>query len=497
MIEAEPNAADSAAQRYKSIAEGVRALVHQVNSLKQFLRPEELEKFRRNQGEKLADEIEAQRRDSLGSAEQKLLVWSAYAVEFLGAFGDLPSRQPDGTWTAGSFSMFHWEYGFEVRAESGKPVAVIEGRARQEGDSWFDFVIGTEASDVFTTLTGEDYVSDSGGLDFIEGGEGEDEFLVGWDTNGQYNVRQSWANPAEWTLINTGTTGLSRYTVTLGANGTRTVNGADGRISRLHGFETVSFVGGAFGSDGGDTLYGRYGVADILVGLSGSDTFSGGGGNDTIHAGDGDDVIRIGADGGQASVIGGAGTDTIEATADNIAIRLSFLSGVEAITANGHAGVYVLGTAHGDLFDFTRTALTGITQISSGGGDDTVIGSGGGDVIAGGLGRDLIAGAGGADRFRLFDAADSAVGDADFLIDFSTADGDRIDLQIIDPDPVAKYNQTFTFVGSAAFSAKGQVRAEVQADGNTHVYGTANGSTPYFEIVLSGRHGLQASDFVL
>ena len=73
------------------------------------------------------------------------------------------------------------------------------------------------------------------------------------------------------------------------------------------------------------------------------------------------------------------------------------------------------------------------------GGDDIIFGTGGSDVISGGAGNDVIIGGGGADVlsggsgadvFRYLSASDSGVawGDFDTIMDFNSAEGDRIDL---------------------------------------------------------------------
>jgi hypothetical protein len=66
---------------------------------------------------------------------------------------------------------------------------------------------------------------------------------------------------------------------------------------------------------------------------------------------------------------GGAGTDTIVAMADNTVIGLRSFSGIETITANGHAGVSISGDAAANTLNFANVTLTGITRIY---GNDTI-----------------------------------------------------------------------------------------------------------------------------
>ena len=156
------------------------------------------------------------------------------------------------------------------------------------------------------------------------------------------------------------------------------------------------------------------------------------------------------------------------------------------------AATYILG-ANVETLSFIGTgAFTGTGNALA----NAITGGAGADTLLGGGGRDTLTGGAGADLFRLTAAIDSAAG-ADLITDFSVAGGDKLDLSALDADPALGGNQAFGFVGSAAFTGKGQVRAEVQADGNTHVFGTTSGTTPGFEVVLAGTVALQTSSFVL
>ena len=150
------------------------------------------------------------------------------------------------------------------------------------------------------------------------------------------------------------------------------------------------------GSAGGDTIDGGTGN-DGLNGGAGNDTLIGGIGNDILSGNDGDDRFLIGAGGGSDSFDGGNDTDTIAATADNVAIGITSIIGVEAITAGGHSNVSLAGTTAADVLDFSGTTLTGIVSINGGSGNDTITGSVGSDSIDGGSGNDALNGGAGAD----------------------------------------------------------------------------------------------------
>jgi VCBS repeat-containing protein len=139
---------------------------------------------------------------------------------------------------------------------------------------------------------------------------------------------------------------------------------------------------------------------DIISTLGGNDVIRGSAGNDTISAGAGDDVITfVGTANGHDSIDGGDGNDEIRALSNNAVIGLSALSNVETISGQAFTGVKILGSAAGDLLDFTNVVLTGITNIDGAAGNDTITGSGDADTITGGTGNDVLSGGGGNDTF--------------------------------------------------------------------------------------------------
>jgi hypothetical protein len=85
----------------------------------------------------------------------------------------------------------------------------------------------------------------------------------------------------------------------------------------------------------------------------------------------------------------------------------------------------------------------------------------------------------------------------DTVLDFSHAQGDRLDLSIIDANDTLAGNQAFTFIGGAAFSgdATGQLRYDSVAG---IVYASTDADADAeFAIALSGQPALVAADFIL
>lgn len=133
-------------------------------------------------------------------------------------------------------------------------------------------------------------------------------------------------------------------------------------------------------------------------------------------------------------------------------------------------------------------------------GDDAaniLTGLDGDDVIIGDGGRDSLSGGGGADRFRFDRADDSMPLTSDAILDFSQADGDRIDLSGIDARPSLLFDDAFTLVGGNSFTAAGQLRVWHDR-GDTFVAGNVDAdAAAEFVIKLEGNIDLTAADFIL
>ncbi len=214
------------------------------------------------------------------------------------------------------------------------------------------------------------------------------------------------------------------------------------------------------------------------------------------------------ADGFDAIDSGTGSFDAIRAQAANTAIGLQAVYNVEQINANGFAGVYVTGDGSANTFSLTGTLLTGICLVGGVGGDDWMVGSGGADDIRGGpgadrlagwIGADLLRGDAGADRFQYYGTAESTATTRNRIVDFTQADGDRLDLVGIDADAGTAGDQAFVLVGGAAFSGvAGELRYALDGAGDTLVQADTNGdATADFELVLAGAITLTAADHML
>ena len=107
----------------------------------------------------------------------------------------------------------------------------------------------------------------------------------------------------------------------------------------------------------------------------------------------------------------------------------------------------------------------------------------------------------GANIFQYDSLADSTVSASgrDTIEDFNAAQGDKIDLRLIDANAKLAGDQAFTFIGTKAFDGHhaGELDYAISG-GDTFIYGETNGGKlAGFSIELLGAHGLTAADFKL
>jgi Ca2+-binding RTX toxin-like protein len=215
-------------------------------------------------------------------------------------------------------------------------------------------------------------------------------------------------------------------------------------------------------------------TSGVVTGTAGNDVLFAPG-PDLAVGGAGNDVYLVDHVDDRPTEAVGEGFDTVYAS---VGYTLPDASEIEFLIANaGATGLALTGNA------FANT-------IFGGGGDDTIAGGGGADMLFGGLGADV---------FALLALTDSTVDPTgqDIIGDFSALAGDLIGLSAIDANSLLGGNQAFAFIGDAAFSAAGQVRAEI-VGGMTVVSGDVNGDgSADFALRLTGAHTLNAGNFIL
>ena len=327
----------------------------------------------------------------------------------------------------------------------------------------------------------------------------------------------------------------------------------DGQVFGGTGDDRMDFrgtgllAGTVFGGAGSDTILGTEGD-DTISGDGDGDTLRGGGGDDELWGGDGDDIVRGGAGddtiaggSGSSTLYGGLGDDTIfidvnsegpfsDLTAHGGAGNDAILGGLQADNISGGDGDDTLqGGSAADLLSGNAGAdlLDGGTEndiLNGGAGDDTLLGGDQRDVLSGDTGDDSLDG--GADRDTLFGGtgSDTLTGGlsfdemtgglgSDLFVFAATAHigttpaardkingfvtgQDLIDLIAIDANIFAAGNQSFTFIGTAAFtSVAGQLR---YSPVNGLLQGDADGDgVTDFSLELVSRPIITVADIVL
>ncbi len=274
----------------------------------------------------------------------------------------------------------------------------------------------------------------------------------------------------------------------------------------------------ALGGAGGDTLIGSETAntldggagADVLRGNGGDDHLTGGAGNDTLDGGSGNDTLAGGED--NDTLIGGAGNDTLDGgdgsdtasyATSTATVKVSLAITTAQATGGGGNDTLIsienlTGGSGADLLVGNGDANT----LDGGSGADQIVGGDGADILVGGAGRDVLAGGGGGDTFMfaaLKEFSGITASAADEIYDFSSAQGDYIDLSGIDAvKATSAINDAFTWIGSAAFSKHAGELHYVVSGGVGLVSGDIDGNgVADFAIRIDGAPALSAADFVL
>lgn len=278
-----------------------------------------------------------------------------------------------------------------------------------------------------------------------------------------------------------------------------------------------NYINGGSGDDvliggvRGDDLIGESGD-DRIFGGAGHDLLSGDEGRDTLHGGDGNDHLRGGADNdhlfgeagddnldgafGNDILNGGAGLDTAEYYFADGGVTVDLNAGRAWESLGGFTDRLIsIENAGGTFYSDVLRGTDAANRLGGDSGDDQLFGRGGDDVLWGGTGADALSGGGGADLF-LFLEADPG---RDVISDFDAAAGDRIDVSAIDADSVSWWaDDSFTFIGEAAFSGTAGELRVAAGDGGWEVMGDLDGDAlADFTILVVSSAPPMAADFVL
>ena len=337
---------------------------------------------------------------------------------------------------------------------------------------------GTAIADNMTAIATGSYLRGLAGNDTINGGLKGDK-LDGGDGNDTIN----------------GGDGSDRL---FGGNGDDTLIDSDNYVADIldggAGNDTVSF-NGAFTTInanlalGTATIYDGFGSIFVTNTLIGIENLTGSANNDILT---GDGFANV--------LIGGLGVDTMNGGAGNDVYEVAEVG--DTVNESVSAGT---DSAWSTLANYTLTANVEILNLGGSGnfnargnaGNNTLNGNGGNNVLVGGLGVDTMRGNLGADTFDFNALLESLAGTSrDIVADFSSAQGDKIDLSTIDANSTLTNDQAFAtaILTSGAFTAEGQLRLVGNIlSGNTD----SDFATSEFEIQLTGVTTLTGADFIL
>ncbi|WP_066480530.1 MULTISPECIES: beta strand repeat-containing protein [unclassified Sphingomonas] len=291
-----------------------------------------------------------------------------------------------------------------------------------------------------------------GGADTLAGGAGNDAYTV--DSTDDVIIETGLAADGV-----TATTDTVTFTATTGGYAL-----ADGvAIDSL----TATGTGNVFlvGNSGAQTLTGNSGN-NILNGAGVA-----GGGGDTLVGGAGDDIYRVFSSSDVVTELANEGNDTVFASVN-----------------------YTLGTNVESLVAADATAVDNLV-LQGNAANNTIAGNFGRNVLSGGDGIDNLFGLSGADTFHF---AATGVGNADNVLDFSSAEGDRISL---DQGVFAFGGPTLTaaqfVIGVSATAASAQILYD-QATGRLFydADGTGAGAAVIFATLVPGT-ALTNNDIVI
>jgi Ca2+-binding RTX toxin-like protein len=385
------------------------------------------------------------------------------------------------------------------------------------GNAGANTIIGNEADNILSGLAGNDTLTGGEGTDKFKfsAGDGEDIVtdLIAGETveiNGYASAQSITQSGSDVVVVLSTNDSITFQNATVA-----TVQAALQFIPPSSPTEGDDTLDGTSGDDvidglGGNDMINGLGGADSLDGGAGNDSLTGGDGNDRLDGGSGDDAMAGGAGqdkyfvdspGDTITELLGEGSDTVHSSISwtlGANLETLILDGTANINGTGNTGTNVIRGNSG------ANSLSGGgrgDRLYGNGGNDTLHGGNGADLLEGGAGQDLLIGSTGADKFvfRNGDFAGLTTTTADRIADFSQAEGDTIDLGLVDADSLTGGDQAFTFIGTGAFtSTAGELRYQV-VNTNVFVYGDTNGDgAADFMIRLANFTApLTESDFVI
>jgi serralysin len=321
--------------------------------------------------------------------------------------------------------------------------------------SGIERVIGTQDRDEIFGTSGADTIFGEGGDDRMNGGTGHDE-LFGGNGNDTFVMNEgAFIDDVDG---NSGNDTLDLSTI----------------VSRGAVIDLAAETWDLSPSFGGPAEIDNI---DVIIGTQNNDRISSGFGVQNLRGEGGRDTFIMLEGKFIDDVDGGSGVDTLDLrniTSAGAVINLATgewqgLGGTRDIASIES----IIGTAAGDNVIGGAAGET----LNGGDGNDFLNGGFGNDVLTGGRGADILVGGPGLDRFDFNSVADSGTTAAtrDQVSGFVHLQ-EKLDFSGIDARAAPAGDQAFTFIGSAAFTGEGQIRA-VQAGVHTVLEINTSGAT--------------------
>lgn len=271
---------------------------------------------------------------------------------------------------------------------------VVTGGAGNDTLSNIERLYGSAYADTLTGSSVANVILGNNGNDIIDGGGGDDILYGGGGTD-----TVSYASASSYVTVS-----LTSNTAT-GGSGSDT-------LSTFENITGSSYSDSLTGDGQNNVINGGDGD-DLITGLGGADTMNGGAGNDTFISGNTSDVMD-----------GGDGVDTLNYVAD-YAVTVNLASGTTTGSSGNHTHSNI-ENVKGSIYNDTITGSSGSNTLRGHSGNDTLYGGDGDDTLYGEAGTDTLNGGAGVDTF-VFESA-SAFSNVDTISDFTTGDGDAINL---------------------------------------------------------------------
>ncbi|HEV7369815.1 sialate O-acetylesterase [Arenibaculum sp.] len=315
-----------------------------------------------------------------------------------------------------------------------------------------DVVIGASLSDTIRGGSGADILNGGAGADRLDGGTGNDLYYA----DDALDIIFEKPDEGVDTAVATASFRLKSNVENLVLAGTADITGS--------------------GNDEGNMISGNAG-ANKLMGHGGADTLTGSDGNDTLDGGTGADVM-IGGLGDDRYAVDDAGDVVVEGPDGGYDLIQTYFStampaNIERLSLMGAADLWATGSAGDNRLDGNDgnnllDGGSGSDELYGLAGADTLLGGAGNDLLDGGQGPDRAVGGLGDDRYRIDEAGDVAVEEANAGYDW---------IETLLSTTLPLNFERLSLLGSGDLSGTGNA-ANNRVDGNTgnNVLDGGNGS---------------------